>query len=850
MTYQDLFENASDMFLAVDARTSHVLRCNRTASRVLGFSRDEIVGKPVFNLYHPDCLDTVKEVFRQFLSTGEAKSDELQLRCRNGRRIDVSLNVSAFRDAQGRIHHSRSILRDITGQKRMERDLRRLNRAHRTISGCLQVLIRSSDEAELLTKVCRIVVEAGGYRMAWVGFAEHDEAKNVKPVAQAGFEEGYLETLSISWVDTELGRGPTGTAIRSGLASTARNILTEETFIPWRAEALKRDYASSIALPLKSGGETFGALNIYAAEPDAFDRAEVDLLTEMSDALAFGIGALRDRAERSSAEEILEKNRALLNETQRITKVGGWEYDAITCRMAWTDEVYRIHGVSKEDFDPNDIEGDIRFYAPEERNRINRAFRAAVERGAPFDLTLKFFSADGRRLWVRTIGRATRKDDRVVRVSGNIMDISDSKEAERSLRESEERFSRALENNPNVIVIYDPDLRIRYINKATRRVTGRPTSDFIGKREEEIWPPEVYETYLPMLQEALKSRSVRSLQTDLLLPGGGSRNLEITCVPLIDSEDRVREILGITQDFTERTKAEAEARKLNEALKRHSEDLERRVAARTAELSTAKERAESADRLKSVFLATMSHELRTPLNSIIGFTGILLQGLGGPLNDEQEKQLRMVQSSGRHLLDLINDVLDISRIEAGQLQVTNDPFDLREIVSKVIDALSPLVGKSGIALQTHISPEIGQIVGDRRRTEQILTNLVGNAIKFTPRGGEIRIIVEMAQGGATDARPDGVMSGSAGDRVRISIRDTGVGIPPEQMDAIFQPFHQIDSGMTRQFEGTGLGLSISKRLAEMLGGEIRAESDGADKGSLFTIILPVSGPVEETGAIL
>jgi signal transduction histidine kinase len=148
-------------------------------------------------------------------------------------------------------------------------------------------------------------VEVGGYRLTWVGFAEQDEEKTVHPVAQVGFEEGYLETVNITWDDTELGRGPTGTAIRTGKPCIAKNILTDPNYAPWRAEAAKRGYASSIALPLIANGRTFGALNIYAVEPDAFDAEEVKLLTELVDDLAYGIAALRTRAERKKMEENL-----------------------------------------------------------------------------------------------------------------------------------------------------------------------------------------------------------------------------------------------------------------------------------------------------------------------------------------------------------------------------------------------------------------------------------------------------------------------------------------------------------------------------------------------------------------
>jgi putative methionine-R-sulfoxide reductase with GAF domain len=194
----------------------------------------------------------------------------------------------------GRVYKM-AMIQDITARKEAEEKLYRNTRTLKALTECSSTLVRARNEAGFIKDLCRIIVDTGGYRLAWVGFAETDKMKSVRPVGYAGFEKGYLETLKISWADTKRGRGPTGTAIRTGRPCICQNMLTDSKFAPWSAQARKRGYASSIALPLKAEGGIFGALNIYAQEPKAFDAEEVKLLQQLADDLAFGLSVLRLR---------------------------------------------------------------------------------------------------------------------------------------------------------------------------------------------------------------------------------------------------------------------------------------------------------------------------------------------------------------------------------------------------------------------------------------------------------------------------------------------------------------------------------------------------------------------------
>jgi signal transduction histidine kinase len=262
-----------------------------------------------------------------------------------------------------------------------------------------------------------------------------------------------------------------------------------------------------------------------------------------------------------------------------------------------------------------------------------------------------------------------------------------------------------------------------------------------------------------------------------------------------------------------------------EQLERYRAELEERVGERTAQLSLANERLAQADMAKSQFLANMSHELRTPLNSIIGFTGILLQGIAGDLADEQRKQLEMVYRSGKSLLSLVNDVLDLSRIEAGRVRMEPEEFDVVESVSAVVASMRPLVEQKGLTLDAVLPKAALRVLADRGKVQQVLTNLLSNAVKFTESGS---VSVALA------AMP-------AGRRFKISVTDTGPGIPSEELEHVFEEFYQAPRPQGDKSQGSGLGLTITKQLVHMMGGEVLVRSE-VGVGSRFEVVLPLRVP--------
>ncbi|MBA4421641.1 MAG: hypothetical protein C0390_00920 [Syntrophus sp. (in: bacteria)] len=411
------------------------------------------------------------------------------------------------------------------------------------------------------------------------------------------------------------------------------------------------------------------------------------------------------------------------------------------------------------------------------------------------------------------------------------------------LRSSREFLNTIVENIPGMIFLKDAkDLRFVRFNRAGEDLLGHSRTDLLGKNDYDFFPKDQADFFMEKDREVLRKKEVVDIPEEALQTRNkGERTMHTKKVPILNAKGESEYLLGISEDITERKLAEEELHKyrdhLEDLVKERTVELEETQAAlvnivedvneKSRELAQANVRITELDRLKSAFLATMSHELRTPLNSIIGFTGIVLQGMSGPLNDEQAKQLAMVKGSANHLLDLINDVLDISKIEAGQVQITRKSFDVRSVIEAALRTVLPLAAKKGLSLDSAIAADVGVMISDRRRVEQILINLVNNAVKFTEQG-EVRVAARRVRGEELH-----------GDFVEISVADTGIGMKPEDMGKLFIPFSQIDTGLTRSYEGTGLGLSICGKLVEMLGGTMRVESEWG-KGSKFTFTLPLS----------
>ncbi len=381
----------------------------------------------------------------------------------------------------------------------------------------------------------------------------------------------------------------------------------------------------------------------------------------------------------------------------------------------------------------------------------------------------------------------------------------------------ERRFRELLEAAPDAIIEADGEGRIVLFNPVTEKLFGYSSQELMGQPVEMLIPDELRGKHVSNRAQYRDHPSSRPMGTGLPLYGrrkdGTQFPVEISLSP-VKSEDGFR-VTAIIRDVSDRKQIEHQMRAIQEKfaaeLSVKNQELERR----NLEI-------ERADRLKSEFLASMSHELRTPLHTIIGFSEILAEELEGPVNEKQRRFINHIHNDSLHLLELINDILDLSKIESGRLELRRENFLLDASVEEVRASILPQAEAKSIGVTTNIPAGLS-LRADRIRLRQILLNLLSNAVKFTPAGGKISL--EAARRGGF---------------AEISVADTGIGIPPAEHQSVFDKFYQVGATTKGVREGTGLGLAITKRLVEEHGGRIWLESQPG-KGSLFSFTVPLSG---------
>ncbi|MBK6741457.1 MAG: PAS domain S-box protein [Hydrogenophilales bacterium] len=1054
-------ESSDDAIFAQDLDGRYTL-FNRAASDFVGKPVKEVLGRDDRMLFSPDLAEALMAFGRRVIAENRTLTQEQVIDTPSGERTFLTTK-GPLRGADGQIIGVFGISRDITRFKQTAEALQRVNRVLHTLSECNQALARAKDEEHLIPEVCRLAVELGGYRLAWVGYAETDAARTVRPVAEAGFEAGYLAAMHISWADNEFGRGPTGRAIRERRPVTALHIQTDPMFEPWREVALRHGFGSSIALPLLlDDGHCLGALNIYAAEAEAFDADEVLFLTELANDLAYGIRALRDRAARDAAEAMLERERGLLKaliknlpdmvwlkdmegvyltcnarferflgakeadilgrtdfdffdkpladffrandraaiaagkptvneeevtfaddghrelletikapmfdahgqligvlgiardvtaahlaqealrkqgemlaESQRIAHIGSWEAELPIDGFVWSAQTYRLCGVSPESFTPSH-ETFLPLVHPDDRPSIIAWLDACMAGEQPGDLEFRVVHPDGTVRIISGRGELVRDaEGRPSRIVGTAQDITERKQEQEALRESETRhrivltalgegvygmdregcctfvnaaaldmlgytedellgrnqhdlfhhhrpdgqaypsaecpifltahdgqirrqlewfirkdgsffpvemiatpltvageqrgavvsfqditarlqaeeqvrkLSMAVEQSPESVVITNLKAEIEYVNEAFVRNTGYSREEALGRNPRILHSGKTpKETHMAMWDALTHERVWKGEMFNKRKDGSEYTEFAIIS-PIRQPDGNITHYVAVKEDVTEK-------KRLGMELDRHRHHLEELVASRTAELELERTRANAANQAKSAFLANMSHEIRTPMNGIIGLTYLMRHDTPSP---RQAERLDKVDVAAQHLLGIINDILDISKIEAGRLELEQTDFALDAVLDHVKSLIAEQVKTKNLVLEVDAGDVPLWLRGDPTRLRQSLLNYASNAIKFTERGS-ISLRARLIEESSNDLL------------VRFEVRDTGIGIPADTQASLFKAFTQADASTTRKYGGTGLGLAITRRLAHMMGGDAGVESS-LGSGSTF-----------------
>jgi PAS domain S-box-containing protein len=500
--------------------------------------------------------------------------------------------------------------------------------------------------------------------------------------------------------------------------------------------------------------------------------------------------------------EVLALRLQHLERAQAVTNTGSWEWDIPTNGLIWSDQIYRIFGLEAGAFEPTYPRFLARIH-PEDRSRVERAVQQALAREADYAIDHRIVLPDGSVRTVHEIGDVEFDHAGApVRMTGAVTDVTQQRAAEAAHRETQEILGTLLRVSPEAIVVTDAAARIILFSAGAEAMFGYESDEAVGRQIDLLLPEDVAGSHRRHVESFARSetQSLRMHERSEIRGRRKSGDVFFAEASLAKLSTRGGPLFtAVVRDLTPTKAAE---QKLIEAL----------------------EEAERANRAKSSFLANMSHEIRTPLNGVLGIASALVRS---DLSPAQREMVDLIGVSGRTLEGLLNDILDLAKVEAGHVEIRREPFDLARMIRDTASLFQARAAEKGLPIIVELAPDLeGVFEGDDLRLRQVLSNLLSNAIKFTS-AGEIRIQVARAA------------AEGAADLVRFAVSDTGIGFQPELAPLLFQRFEQGDGSITRRFGGSGLGLAISKALIELMSGAITADSaPGVGSRFQFTVPLP------------
>jgi signal transduction histidine kinase len=703
------------------------------------------------------------------------------------------------------------LLAEIAERMRVEEELRAANRTLRTINRCNEALVRATEEIELVEAICRILVEDGGMRMAWVGYREESAARTIRQIAHAGFDDGYLD--SINWADARTAQGPAGVAIRTSDLCWIDDIATDPQFRLWRDRALGRGYGSALGLPLKSDGTAFGALTLYADRPQAFDEQTRSQFSDLANDLAYGVTTIRTRADRSRVEAELRRIEAYLEEGQRLTHTGSWAWNVASREnIYWSPEHYRIFGLDPVK-DSRSFEKALQRIFPEDRARFIEIFDAAIREKKDFEVDWRIPRPDRTLRYLHSVGHpVVDKDGEVVEFVGTLVDVTEQHLARMALERENAKRRRAEDELRRSEAFLAEGQKISRTgswawNVATGEVSWsaehfrifgldpNTTTPSYAAFVDRIHPDD-RAAFEEILQKAVRDGSDFQCDYRIVTPEGVIKHVHSLGRPTVNGAKNA-EFTGTVMDLSERRLAE-------EALRAAAADLER-----ASRLST-----------MGQLTASLAHEINQPLAAIVTNADACLLWLDAqrPNLEEARQAATRIVRNGQRAGDIVKSVRALTRKSAPEM-VT---LDISDVVREVIDLMRSEFRRRGVRVETSLLPNLGAVTGDRVQLQQVVLNLIMNGIEAMADSahGQRRLRIRSA-------------SAESG-RVLVAVEDSGPGLDMAQADRLFEAF------FTTKPEGMGMGLSICRSIIDAHRGRLWA-SPGLPNGAVFQFTLPAVG---------
>ncbi len=812
---------------------------------LIGFEKQEVIGQSLTDLNIVFHTKPYQELLTLLQERGGVERRELQMKKKSGEVIDFLLSAEVINlDRQAYIL---SMGLDITDRKRREMELQKHAAQMTLINQIGQQIASVLDIQTVLDLTARLVYARFGYYH--IGLFTLDAVRgDLVMRSRAGqFEKIFPDDYRI-----KLGDGMVGFTAQTGKMLLSNRVNSDAIYKNYFPQLINT--TSELSLPILVSGQVVGVLDVQSPESDAFHEEDVKVLQTVAAQVAVALENARlyqlaqaELAERKLAEERLKSSEDLYR--RAITAAGAVpyyrDYQKETQTYTFMGEgILQLTGYSASEITPaifDQLEqeyimrGSLAHLTTEEAGRLSE-----VGQISHWACDYRIKTRTGETRWVADSALQVRdENNRRLGVIGILQDITERKEFEFALqaarsaleelnRELEKRVQdrtaevlrreviyRALfENSNDGIFLMDTNAKDIDLNQHALNMLGYTREEYFALEENAIIQPEQQDDSVHRFEAVLRGEYVPLYERTLIAKGGKKVETEINLSPVRDLSGKIIMVQSVVRDITERKKAQEELRQSRDQLRLANSELEK------------------ASRLKDEFLASMSHELRTPLTGILGLSEVLQLQTFGPLTEKQLKAVRNIEISGRHLLELINDILDLSKIEAGKLDMQFEPCSAADVCQASLNLVKGMATQKKISVSFSIQPDSIIIRADVRRLKQILVNLLSNAIKFTPENGKVGLDV--------NADP-------LGGKALFTVWDTGIGIQPENLKKLFSPFVQLDSSLARQYSGTGLGLSLVKRMTEMHEGTVSVESVPG-QGSRFTVALPwstyVTQPIE------